>query len=169
MKGRDTRAYYVNAMVAQFAQWCEKILPDDATALPHRRPRADKVQRQGQGFSGHMVDKTQGGHLCRISVRGPLALITQTQLYQNIPRNGHAQSPLTGVGRNAVVPVLRHGRARSRQRVARRNQKTQLYQHSVRSTRTITTERLRLQITTSKFTSSTCEGTLQHETATIMA
>ena len=30
---------------------------DDATALPHSRPRADKVERQG--FSGHMVDKRQ--------------------------------------------------------------------------------------------------------------
>ena len=38
----------------------EKNILHDATALPHSRPRAGKVQRQGQGFSRHMADKRQG-------------------------------------------------------------------------------------------------------------
>ena len=43
MKETDQRA-----CTLWVAQWRERILPDDATALPHSRPRAGRVQGQGQ-------------------------------------------------------------------------------------------------------------------------
>ena len=52
-KETDQRACNINVWAAQ---WREGILLDGATALPHSRPRVDKIQRQGQGFIGHMVD-----------------------------------------------------------------------------------------------------------------
>ena len=55
-----------------------------------QKPRADKVQKQGQGFSGHIVDKRQGGHMAnKVWSRGQSGLRADTRRTRGGQRGRH--------------------------------------------------------------------------------
>ena len=86
MKETDRRA--CNIYTAGCTMLRTNIL-HDATALPHSRPRMGKVQRQGQGFSRHMADKKQGGHMAECLEAQPKWTQRRTQGGHRPRHGGH--------------------------------------------------------------------------------
>ena len=59
-KETDQRACNINAVGCAMLR--KNLILHDATALPHSRPRADKVQKQGRTVDTHGAN-TRGAHM----------------------------------------------------------------------------------------------------------